>query len=101
MWLGHGPKRRSRCWQTRQTRRTLGNSGPAATYIPGGVVERAEQVAQIKLLMSRLDAGMTVDAGGFRRNPTTVYADPDLAEREWQTFFRGHPHLVGLSLIHI
>ena len=60
-------------------------------------MERAEQVAQIKLLMSRLDAGMTVDAGGFRRNPTTVYADPDLAEREWQTFFRGHPHLVGLT----
>ena len=60
-------------------------------------MERAEQVAQIKLLMSRLDAGMNVDAGGFRRNPTNVYADPDLAEREWQTFFRGHPHLVGLT----
>jgi phenylpropionate dioxygenase-like ring-hydroxylating dioxygenase large terminal subunit len=54
-------------------------------------------VSQIKLLMSRLDAGTTVDAGGLRRNPTWVYTDPELAERERQLLFRGRPHLLGLS----
>ena len=28
---------------------------------------------------------------------TSVYVDPELAEREWMTFFRGHPQMVGLS----
>ena len=32
---------------------------------------------QIKTLMARLDSGTTVDAGGLRRNPTSVYVDPD------------------------
>ncbi len=60
-------------------------------------MERSEQVAQAKLLMARLDAGTNVDAGGFRRNPTDVYVDGDLARRERDAFFGGHPHLVGLS----
>jgi len=47
--------------------------------------------------MARLDSGVTVDAGGFRRNPARVYVEPDLAERERRAFFAGHPHLVGLS----
>lgn len=60
-------------------------------------MERAEQVSQIKLLMSRLDAGTTVDAGGLVRNPTSVYTDPELAAREWAEIFLGRPQLVGLS----
>ena len=60
-------------------------------------MERTEQVAQIKLLMSRLDAGVNVDAGGLRHNPTRVYIDPELATRERREFFGDHPQLVGLS----
>jgi len=60
-------------------------------------VQRSEQVRLIKELLASMDSGTTVDAGGLRRNPTAVYTDPELAEREWQTLFRGHPQLIGLS----
>jgi phenylpropionate dioxygenase-like ring-hydroxylating dioxygenase large terminal subunit len=60
-------------------------------------VRHNEQVRLIEELLARLDAGVNVDAGGIRRNPTEVYVDPALAEREWETFFRGHPQVVGLS----
>ena len=42
-----------------------------------------EQVRLIKQLETHLDAGTNVDAGGLMRNPTSVYMDPELAEREW------------------
>lgn len=60
-------------------------------------MERSEQIAQIKMLLARLDAGTNVDAGGLRRNPTEVYTDPVLAERERAAFFNDHPQLIGLS----
>ncbi|MEE2768277.1 MAG: hypothetical protein VX833_03590 [Actinomycetota bacterium] len=60
-------------------------------------MQRPEQISQLKLLLARLDSGTTVDAGGLRHNPTSVYSDPDLAEREWEEFFIQHPQLVGLS----
>ena len=43
-------------------------------------MRREEQVRQIKVLLAHLDSGTTVDAGGLRRNPTSVYVDADLAE---------------------
>jgi phenylpropionate dioxygenase-like ring-hydroxylating dioxygenase large terminal subunit len=60
-------------------------------------MRRDEQRRLIKELLTRLDSGTTVDAGGVRRNPTSVYVEPALAEQEWQAFFRSHPQLVGLS----
>ena len=60
-------------------------------------MEREEQIRQLKKLFVRIDEGTTVDAGGFRKNPTSVYVDPELAEREWQQFFRRHPQLIGLT----
>ncbi|MEL7207578.1 MAG: aromatic ring-hydroxylating dioxygenase subunit alpha, partial [Actinomycetota bacterium] len=56
-----------------------------------------EQVRLIKELCAHLDAGTTVDAGGLRRNPTSIYTDPDQAEREWDEWFRGMPQLIGMS----
>ena len=56
-----------------------------------------EQIRVIELLMQRLDEGKNVDAGGLRKNPAEVYRCPELAAREWETFFRGHPQLIGLS----
>ena len=55
------------------------------------------QVKLIKQLETHLDAHTNVDAGGLMRNPTSVYVDPELAEREWNEFFVRHPQVVGLS----
>lgn len=56
-----------------------------------------EQVRVLKLLMSRLDNGLNVDAGGVRRVPVDIYTAPERADLEWRTLFRGHPQLVALS----
>lgn len=55
------------------------------------------QLRLIDEMLERLDAGVNVDAGGLRRNPTAVYVDPELAARERAAFFAGHPQMVGLS----
>ena len=55
------------------------------------------QVSILKELMSQLDEGRNVDAGVMYRNPTSVYNDTELAERERETFFRDHPQLIALS----
>ena len=55
------------------------------------------QIRLIEEMLARLDAGVNIDEGGIRRNPTSVYTDPNLAEREWNTFFRQHPQVIGLS----
>lgn len=60
-------------------------------------MEKQEQVRQLKLLMHRIDTNTTVDAGGFRRNPTEVYASKELAQREWDQFFRNTPQVVGMT----
>lgn len=60
-------------------------------------MQKEEQVRLLKLLMQRLDDGTNVDAGGIRKNPASVYTCPDLAAKEWQTFFRNHPQWIGLS----
>ncbi len=55
------------------------------------------QVRLIEELIGQLDTGTNADAGGFRRNPTSVYVDPEHAAKEWEAFFRNHPQIVGLS----
>ena len=60
-------------------------------------MERKEQIRVLKEIIHRLDEGTTVDAGGIRHNPTWVYTCPDLAEKEWQTFYRDHPQVIGAS----
>jgi len=60
-------------------------------------MQRAEQLRVIKGLMSHLDNGTNVDAGGHRKNPISAYTDPDRAKAEWQVFFQDYPQLLGLS----
>ena len=60
-------------------------------------MEKAEQIRLLKQLLSHLDNGTNVDAGGLRRNPTEVYTCPDLARRERKAFFRSYPQVIGLS----
>ena len=51
----------------------------------------------MKQLLAHLDAGTNVDAGGLRLLDTSVYTDPERAERERVEFFLGSPQCVGLS----
>ena len=60
-------------------------------------MEKEEQVRQLKLLMHRIDTDTTVDAGGFRRNPCDVYTSKEIAQREWDVFFRNTPQVVGMT----
>ena len=60
-------------------------------------MKHAEQIRLIELLLQRLDAGTNVDAGAFVHNPNEVYRSPEIAAREWDTFFRNHTQLIGLS----
>jgi phenylpropionate dioxygenase-like ring-hydroxylating dioxygenase large terminal subunit len=60
-------------------------------------MEHALQVKILKELMQQLDEGKNIDAGVQYRMPTTSYVCPDIAKKEWDTFFRGHPQLIGLS----
>ena len=60
-------------------------------------MEKQEQVRLIKQIMKHIDEGTTVDAGGIRHNPSWVYTCPELAEKEWQTFYRDYPQLIGAS----
>ena len=60
-------------------------------------MEKQEQVRLVRQLMQRLDDGTTVDAGVVLRNASSVYTSPELAGREWQTFFREYPQVIGLS----
>ncbi len=60
-------------------------------------MEQQEQIRVLKEIMQHLDKGTNVDAGGIRRNPTWVYTSEDLAQKEWQSFYREHPQLIGMS----
>lgn len=54
-------------------------------------------VSLIKELMDKLERGVNVDAGGIRKNPVSSYTCPDLAAKEWESFFRNHPQVIGMS----
>ena len=60
-------------------------------------MQRSEQIAQVKVLLARLDSGVNVDAGGIRLNPTDSYTDPQVAQQERRLFFQTHPQVLGLS----
>jgi len=60
-------------------------------------VEHWLQVEILKELMQQLDEGKNIDAGVQYKMPTTSYVCPELAAKEWETFFQGHPQLIGLS----
>lgn len=60
-------------------------------------MRHVDQVALMKTLLARLDSGTNVDAGGFRKNPTLVYRDRDLACNEQEAFFKNHAQIIGMS----
>ena len=60
-------------------------------------MEQRQQVRILEQMLQHLDNGTNVDAGGIRRNPISAYTCPDLAAKEWQTFYREHPQIIGMS----
>jgi phenylpropionate dioxygenase-like ring-hydroxylating dioxygenase large terminal subunit len=60
-------------------------------------MRRDEQVRVIKGLMAHLDQGTNVDAGVIRRIEVSDYTSPERAALEWDTLFRDHPQVIGLS----
>lgn len=60
-------------------------------------MEQQEQIRVIKGLMSHLDNGTNVDAGGQVRNPVSSYTSAEIASQEWSQFFQDYAHLLGLS----
>ncbi|MGB1087906.1 MAG: aromatic ring-hydroxylating oxygenase subunit alpha [Alphaproteobacteria bacterium] len=55
-------------------------------------MQHAEQIRVLKTLMTHLDNGTNVDAGGIMRTPVSTYTCP-----EWEVMFRDYPQVVGLS----
>lgn len=55
------------------------------------------QVEVLRELLSQLDAGVNADAGGIMSCPAETYTCPDLAAKEWEVFFKGHPQVLGMS----
>ena len=60
-------------------------------------MQRTQQIDIMTTLLEQLETGRNIDAGVQMRMPTTSYVCPDIADREWQQFFRSHPQMVGLS----
>jgi hypothetical protein len=60
-------------------------------------MKHAEQVRLLEELLKKIDAGINANADPTLKNPTLSYRCPDIAAREWQTFFREHPQIVGMS----
>jgi nitrite reductase/ring-hydroxylating ferredoxin subunit len=47
--------------------------------------------------MHHLDHDTNVDAGGQFRNPLSGYTCPEIADKEWATFFQDYPQVFGMS----
>lgn len=60
-------------------------------------MQHAEQINVLKELIRQMETKTTCDAGRVLINPTSSYTDRELADREWETFFQGHPQVIGLS----
>jgi len=60
-------------------------------------MQKQEQIRVIKGLMSHLDRGTNVDAGGQVRNPVSAYTDQNIAADEWREFFLNHTQVLGMS----
>ena len=58
---------------------------------------KEEQVRLLKGLISYLETGNNVDAGGIMQTPSETYTCPDRLLTEWDKFFRGHPQIIGMT----
>ena len=60
-------------------------------------MQKEEQVRLLKGLISYLDSGENVDAGGIMQNPSDTYTCEKRFSKEWNKFFRDYPQIVGMT----
>ena len=60
-------------------------------------MQKEEQVRLLKGLISYLDSGENVDAGGIMQNPSGTYTCEKRFSKEWNKFFRDYPQIVGMT----
>ena len=58
---------------------------------------REEQIRLLKGLISYQESGANVDAGGIIQNPSNTYTCEDRFKKEWDTFFKDYPQVVGMT----
>jgi nitrite reductase/ring-hydroxylating ferredoxin subunit len=58
---------------------------------------KEEQNRLLKGLINHLDLKTNVDAGGIMRTPSDTYTCEDRFNLEWESFFKNHPQIIGLS----
>ena len=56
-----------------------------------------EQNRLLKGLIGHLDAKTNVDAGGIMKTPADTYTCQKRLDLEWDTFFKNHPQIIGMS----
>ena len=56
-----------------------------------------EQNRLLKGLIGHLDAKTNVDAGGIMKTPADTYTCQKRLDSEWDTFFKNHPQIIGMS----
>jgi phenylpropionate dioxygenase-like ring-hydroxylating dioxygenase large terminal subunit len=61
------------------------------------MMEQSLQIKILKELLQQLDEGKNIDAGVQYKMPTTSYVCPEIAAKEFASFFQGHPQMIGLS----
>jgi nitrite reductase/ring-hydroxylating ferredoxin subunit len=61
------------------------------------VFDQKETIRVVEGLLEHIDNGTNVDAGVQLKNPVTAYTCPEIAAREWETFFQDYPNVLGLS----
>lgn len=60
-------------------------------------MQRSEQLAILHELIDVVDNDTAMDSGRMLRNPTDAFVCRERAAAEWDTMFRGHPQMIGLS----
>jgi len=58
---------------------------------------REEQIRLLKGLIHYQESGTNVDAGGVIKNPSSTYTCEERFEKEWNTFFKDYPQIVGMT----
>ena len=58
---------------------------------------REEQIRLLKGLIHYQESGTNVDAGGIIKNPSSTYTCEERFAKEWNTFFKDYPQIVGMT----
>ena len=58
---------------------------------------KQEQKRLMEGLVNHLDNNTTIDGGGIIKNPVDTYTSEKRFNLEWETFFKDHPQIIGMT----